>query len=435
MAVIKTTREKKYFPFALIIGLVTIAVFLAFFSISDFTFSGGVAFGGGGGSLPSGGGLENVLPPVTPPVTAAPLIAVNNLQVLGTPGQRAIALGFELPCNRDTASAVCDVISDYEVRWRTDGAIISNNWDSAYIGAKYCNSIPGQISACTLVDQQTEKEAVIDKAIGGGPSEPTRLEPDTTYYLAVKYLVDGRWSPISNIVIATTAEAPPSICAGNARGCNTYELEPNGQALCSSQQGCTWNANGLPGLKCTGTATTCSAITNDLVCGKQAGCKWHVDSDRDTFYSDTDCNDNDADINPSKTEVCGNSVDDNCNGKIDAAEDICKETVGAQNNQTTDTGGGTNIIQDTTGTGGGSGGDAGTFPRDVEESKTNKKITSQILDADADDQVIEEEVGTSVFWWLLLLAFLVAGVLAYYKYVRPKMMQRNGNKYVGYKEY
>lgn len=431
----KQVKEiKPHSPFALIIGLVALSLLLAFFSISGLpsSFSGGFV----GGGSPTLGGIPTVGGGDIP--TVSPLIPINNLQVLGIPGQRAIALGFELPCNRDE-SDVCDQIQDYEVRWRSDTAITSGNWDSSYIGAKHCTAQPGQITACLPFNQPASQEVIIDKAIGSGGATilPSRLEPSTTYYLAVRYLIDSQWSPISNIVLVTTAEAPPAICAGNVRGCNTYELEPNGQALCTAQYGCTWNANGLPGLKCTGTATTCSAITNDLTCAKQAGCKWHVDSDRDTYYSNVDCNDNDADIYPNRTEVCGNGVDDNCNGKIDIAEDICKETVGAQNNQTTDTSVDTNIIQDTTGTGGGSGGDADTFPRDVEDVKTNKKITSQILDADgdADSQITEEEVSTTVFWWLLLFAFLVAGVLAYYKYVRPKMMQQNGKKYAGYKEY
>ena len=39
-----------------------------------------------------------------------------------------------------------------------------------------------------------------------------------------------------------------------------------------------------------------------------------------------DCNDNNAAINPGASEICGNSLDDNCNGMSD---DVCPLTIGA----------------------------------------------------------------------------------------------------------
>ena len=42
-----------------------------------------------------------------------------------------------------------------------------------------------------------------------------------------------------------------------------------------------------------------------------------VDDDGDGFSFLNDCNDNDAKVNPSASELCGNNIDDNCDGQID----------------------------------------------------------------------------------------------------------------------
>jgi hypothetical protein len=51
------------------------------------------------------------------------------------------------------------------------------------------------------------------------------------------------------------------------------------------------------------------------------------DKDGDDYTpSENDCNDNDASINPGVKEVCDDGIDNNCNGKIDSADPKCSST-------------------------------------------------------------------------------------------------------------
>ncbi len=96
-----------------------------------------------------------------------------------------------------------------------------------------------------------------------------------------------------------------------------------------------------------GTGDACDGCPNDpnKVAPGTCGCgvadsllvNWYLDGDGDGYYTGLpissctspgaeyvttvtgggDCNDNDPNINPGATEVCGNDVDDNCNGNVD----------------------------------------------------------------------------------------------------------------------
>jgi hypothetical protein len=64
-------------------------------------------------------------------------------------------------------------------------------------------------------------------------------------------------------------------------------------------------------------------------CAEVCGGTTCTDADADSYFAEAncgtsvDCNDNDADVNPGAIEACSDSVDNDCDGKIDCADGEC----------------------------------------------------------------------------------------------------------------
>jgi hypothetical protein len=100
-----------------------------------------------------------------------------------------------------------------------------------------------------------------------------------------------------------TTGAVSTICSGNSLPANYYP-SPSTKLDCNTN-----NASINPG------ATEICGNTIDENCdGLKPACASSSDVDADGYSSPTDCNDNNPNINPIAIEICGNSVDENCDG-------------------------------------------------------------------------------------------------------------------------
>jgi hypothetical protein len=117
-------------------------------------------------------------------------------------------------------------------------------------------------------------------------------------------------------ICATDADCPGGLEACTNGLCSTCD------SFCAADN-CHFGAN--PAIQTPGRCVTFGTGCNRCV----PGC----DMDGDGFctmavdgINGIDCNDADAKVSPSSPEVCGNNIDDDCNGKIDDGCSVCRDT-------------------------------------------------------------------------------------------------------------
>jgi hypothetical protein len=270
-------------------GVITIAIVILLSGVAIFSgqfipsYFSGNAFGspGGGGTIGGPGGGSFGGGSSGGGGTTLPIIADTlNPIFMGVTGiyQTSVSLAFTLPCNLgdNSQNQQCEenVISNYHIRYGTDGPITEDNVQNTIEGANYCPTG----SFCLALDEDT----VIERTITG-------LQPNTQYWFAAMYthktMGDSPWS-----------NSPPAKTLTNdADGDGIIDAND----LCPSTPiGETVDSNGCADLQ--------------------------VDEDSDTYTRDVDCDDGDADINPGVIEICDDHIDNNCNADVDAADSACE---------------------------------------------------------------------------------------------------------------
>jgi len=85
---------------------------------------------------------------------------------------------------------------------------------------------------------------------------------------------------------------------------------------------------------------------DDSDCSSNSACTGGTDTDADGYVSSADCNDSNAAINPAATEVCGDDVDNDCDSKIDSADDTVTGMTTYYLDADTDTFGSSNTVKE-----------------------------------------------------------------------------------------
>jgi len=259
MATSKVNHNSGFITISIVILLAGVAIFSGQF-IPDY-FGGNVIGGpGGGGSFGGGGG------------TTLPIIAdtLNPIYLsVSSIGQTSVSLAFQLPCNigdNTQQNQQCEenAISNYQIRYGTQGEITDDNVFNTLPGPVYCPVG----SNCLALDENT----VIERTISG-------LQPNTQYWFVAQYTHKTKGdSPWSN--------SPPG---------KTLTNDADGDGIINTNDVCPNTPAGQQ-VDSTGCADS------------------QIDIDSDTYTRDVDCNDNNVNINPGVTEVCGDGIDNDCSG-------------------------------------------------------------------------------------------------------------------------
>lgn len=200
---------------------------------------------------------NSIAPDTTPPA------AISNLSAPSSTNN-SVTLNWTAPGD----DAGTGTAATYDVRYSTT-TITETNWTAAtQATSEPTPAIAGTAQTFTI----------------------TGLVPATTYFFAIKASDEvPNTSTISNVVSKATTSL---LCTPNA--------------ACTTTQSC-------PGT-CNSGGTTCVDTPNDN-CPAAPAC---IDADGDTHGTNCtagfDCNDANSMIHPGATEVCGNSIDEDCSG-------------------------------------------------------------------------------------------------------------------------
>ena len=319
MATSKVNHNSGFITISIVILLAGVAIFSGQF-IPDY-FGGNViggpgGGGGGGGSFGGGGG------------TTLPIIAdtLNPIYLsVSSIGQTSVSLAFQLPCNigdNTQQNQQCEenAISNYQIRYGTQGEITDDNVFNTLPGPVYC--LVG--SNCLALDENT----VIERTISG-------LQPNTQYWFVAQYTHktkgDSPWSnsppgkTLTNDAdgdgIINTNDVCPNTPAGqqvDSTGCADSQIDIDSDTYTRDVDCNDNNANVNPqALEICGDGIDNDCSGADAVCAPG-------DIDNDGYTIVVDCNDNNAAINPGAAEVCNDLVDNNCNGDIDTEDSACE---------------------------------------------------------------------------------------------------------------